>query len=224
MRKDVSGPCLGESSVVSELDLLAGDLFPDDGNKILLEAFPRIAVQIIAELAIVVHLTPAIATPFAAGHVDEEVSVLLVVVNTSVVSVLGASARRESVDHALREEGRVFADPWLRFVELLQSVLLLVFPLHMLLLVGDGIPPDIQHAISPIASLYKEGTKIEARAVLGEYQVDRFRLSIANRASGLLVQVRIGERMADVQRVVLVDVAVDVLAYVVEDMVLQGIG
>ncbi len=49
-------------------------------------------------------------------------------------------------------------DPGLRRVELFESVLLLMFPFHVLLLVGHRIPPYVQESIGPGATANKEGT------------------------------------------------------------------
>lgn len=204
-----------------KMDLLARQLEPGGAQQILLKPLPQGPVQVVAELAVVVHLAPTIATPFAAGHIHEEVAVVLVVVEASVVAVLGASALRETVDHALGQEAHVLADPGLCRVELLQSVLLLVFPLHVLLLVGDGVPPHVQQAVRPLTLANEEGAQVEAGAVLRQDEVDRARLAIADIAPGHVVEVHVIQGVGEVEGVVLVDVAVDVLLEFVEDVVLQ---
>jgi len=54
----------------------------------ILELLPQTAVQPVAQLAEVVHLAPAVATPFAAGHVDEEVPLALLVVHALDAALL----------------------------------------------------------------------------------------------------------------------------------------
>lgn len=51
-----------------------------------------------------IHLTPTIAAPFAASHIDYEIAIFLVVVYPGVVQAGVVCARRggETVDHALR--------------------------------------------------------------------------------------------------------------------------
>ena len=110
----------------------------------VLEFLPRIAVQTIAELPVVVHLSPAIAAPLAASHVDKEIAISLLVVYGNVVALVAARAGRKAVDLALVQESDMRSNPGLVLVHVFESVLLLVFPLHVLLLVADRIPPDIQ--------------------------------------------------------------------------------
>lgn len=207
----------------SELDLLTGELEPDGAEEVLLETLPPGSIEVVAQLTVVVHLSPAVTTPLTAGHVDHKVSVLLVVVDARVRALVGTGARREAVDHALREESSVLADPRKGNVQLLQGILLLVCPLHVLLLVGDRVPPHVEQAVCPITPSHEEGAQVEARAVLREDQVDRLGPTITHGAAGLLVEERVVGRMGDVQGVVLVDIAVDVLLKVVEDVFLKRV-
>ena len=144
--------------------------------------------------------------------------------DAAVVSVLGAGAGREAVDLALRDEGRVRADPRLVDVEELQRVLLLVLPLHVLLLVADGVPPYVEKSVGPGGALDEEGAEIEAGAVLGHDEVDGLRFAVANGAAGFGVKVWAGEGVGYVEWVVGVDIAVGVCAEVVEDVGLEGVG
>lgn len=204
-----------------ELDLLAGKLEPDPAKEVLLEAFPQRPVEIIAQLAEVVHLAPTVAAPFATGHVDQEIPIFLVVVDARISALFGASACRETVDHALREEGRALADPGLRNVKLLQSILFFVFPLHVLLFICNRIPPNVKQMVRPSAAAHEEGTQVESGAVLGQHEVDRVRVAISDRALGEFVEERVGRGVGNVQWVVLVDITVGNILDVVEDMVLQ---
>lgn len=222
--KQESSPTECQSGQALQLDLAAGELEPDHGDQVLLEEFPGVAVEVIAQLAEVVHFAPAVSSPFASGHVDNKVSVLLVVVNALIVAIVGASPVRETVDHPLRNECRMLPDPRLRLVELLEGVLLLVLPLHVLLLVHDGIPPDIEQPIGPVAASDKERSQVEPRAVLWQDQIHRVYIAITFDVLRVVVEIVGLERVGDVERVVLVDIAVDVVFEVVEDVALQGVG
>lgn len=160
---------------------MSRQLEPDNGHNLLLEQLPWVAVQQVAQLAIVVHLSPAIASPFAACHVDKEVTALSVIVNLRIVTVAIAGVRWEGVCFALFDESCVRPDPWLGSVHELQGILLLVLPFHVLLLVGYRVPPNVEQAVGPWAALHEEGAEVEATAVLRHYQVDRLGLSIADR-------------------------------------------
>lgn len=85
-------------------DSLAGEVEPDDSNKVFLETFPRVSVEPVAELPVVVHFTPAVTAPFAAGHVHNEITVLLVVVVPGMILTGAVTTRRwgKAVDLALR--------------------------------------------------------------------------------------------------------------------------
>lgn len=203
-----------------QLDLLAREFEPDHGNQVFLKPFPGVSVEVVAEFTEVVHLAPTVPAPFAARHVDHKVAIILVVVDARVHSVIRAGPVGEAVDLPLREERGVLANPRLSRVELFQSILLLVFPLHMLLFVRNWVPPDIQQSVSPVATSHEERSQVEPRAVLWQNEVDRVWISIPLCVLRRLVEVVPFERMRDVEGVVLVDVAVDVLVEVVEDMVL----
>lgn len=110
----------------------------------ILELLPRISVQAVAELPVVVHLSPAIAAPLAASHVNKEIAVPLLVVYGNVVALIAARAGRKAVDLALVQESDMRSNPGLVLIHIFEGVLLLVFPLHVLLFVADRIPPDIQ--------------------------------------------------------------------------------
>lgn len=87
----------------SQLDLLAGELEPDDRNEILLKAFPRVSVEPVTELAVIVHLAPTVSAPFAPCHVDQEIALVLLIVDMLILgtAVGVASSRWETVDLAL---------------------------------------------------------------------------------------------------------------------------
>ena len=126
-----------------KFDLASCDFKPNRSQKILFEALPYVSVEVITELPEVVHLAPAVATPFASGHVHQEIPVFLVVVDAGVVPVLRTGAGREAVDHALRQESGLLSNPRLGDVKLLERILLLVCPFHMFLFIGHGIPPYV---------------------------------------------------------------------------------
>lgn len=107
------------------------------------ELLPRVAVQAVTELAVVVHLGPTIATPLTPSHVDQEVAILLLIVNANIVAAIATCAGRKAVDLALLEKSDMRSNPRLVLVHILKSVLLLVFPLHVLLLVANRIPPNV---------------------------------------------------------------------------------
>lgn len=111
-----------------------------------------------------IHFTPAIASPFAASHIDYEVAIIFVVVYPGVVQarVVRTRSRGETVDHALRQEASMLSNPRLRSVQLLKGVLFLVFPLHVLLLIQHRVPPDIQKLFGPVAASDEERAKVES--------------------------------------------------------------
>lgn len=80
---------------------------------------PPPAIQLLAKLAIMRHLAPAVASPFASRHIHHKVAVLLVVEDAGVARCLGAGARGERIDHALRDERSAGSDPGLVGVEVL---------------------------------------------------------------------------------------------------------
>jgi hypothetical protein len=204
-------------------DLLARELEPNDSNQILLEALPPRAIKIVAQLAIIVHLAPAIASPFAASHVHQEISFLLIIMDIRIVSIIAASAGREGVYFSLRDECRVWPDPGVRGVEEFEGVLFFVFPFHVFLLVADGVPPDVEEAVGPGAAFNEEGAEVEAAAVLGDDEVDGGLFAVADWGAGDGVQVRVGEGVGNVEWIVDVNVSVYVFAKVVEDVGLKRI-
>ena len=62
--------------------------------------------------------------------------------------------------------------PWLVDVEMLHCVLFLVFPLHVLLLVADRVPPDVEKSICPNAAVDEEGAEVESPTILRYDKVD----------------------------------------------------
>lgn len=146
----------------------------------ILELLPPRTIQMIAQLSIIVHFRPAIPTPFAAGHVDHKVTIALLVMNVLVVAFVTAGTGRKTVDHALRHKGEMRARPGLIGVNVLESVLFFVLPLHVLLFVADGIPPDVHQAVGPGGAADEEGAEIETAAILWNQDVDRGSFTIAN--------------------------------------------
>lgn len=125
------------------LFLLLGSELAEAARNAILELLPDVAVEPVAQLAVVVHLTPAVSAPLATCHVDNKVTVVLVVVNVHVLAVVAARAWREAVDLALRDKGKVRAHPRLVGIHVLQRILFLVLPFHVFLFVADRVPPDI---------------------------------------------------------------------------------
>ena len=77
------------------------------------ELLPARPVQLVAQLAEIIHLAPAIAAPLAAGHVDDEIAVSLFVVDPRILAIVATSAFWEAVDLSLLDEGGVASDPGL---------------------------------------------------------------------------------------------------------------
>lgn len=125
--------------------------------KLLLEAIPRpvnqflpcIPVQLIAQFPELIHLAPAVSAPFTASHVDQKVSIGPVVVKPLIkevlphITLLATSREWEAVDLPLLDESHVGPDVRLRSVDVLEGILLLVFPFHVFLFVEYWIPPDV---------------------------------------------------------------------------------
>lgn len=122
--------------------------------------------------------------------------------------VLAACAFGEAVDFSLRYECSMRPYPGLVDVKMLHSILLLVLPLHVFLLVANGIPPNIQKPIRPCTPVDEEGPQIEASTILRDDKIDRTDFSIPIGRTSLFVQVGRFERVGDIERVVKVDVAV----------------
>lgn len=68
--------------------------------------------------------------------------------------------------------------PWLVDVKMLHCVLFFVFPFHMLLLVADGVPPDVEETIGPNATMDEEGAEIESSTVLRYDEVNRVGMAV----------------------------------------------
>ena len=88
------------------------------------------------------------------------------------IVVFTARALGKAADLTLGDEGSVWAHPRLRGVQVLESVLLLVLPLHMALLVEDRVPPYVKKTVGPGGAPHEERAKIEAGAVLRDEHVD----------------------------------------------------
>lgn len=117
----------------------------------------------------------------------------------------------------------MLSNPGLGPVQLLESVLFLVLPFHMLLLIQHGVPPNIQKLFSPSAASNEEGTQVESRAILGEHEIHGIDIAIAYGASRVCIQIFIREGVGDVERVEDVDIAVHVAIEVVEHMTLKRV-
>ena len=122
-----------------------------------------------------------------------------------------AGAWREAIDPALWDECNMWPHPRLVLVHPFQGILLLVLPLHVLLLVADGIPPDVEQAVGPGAAADEEVAEVEAASVLWNDEVDGVGLAVANGGEGFGIEVGVGQWVGDVEWVVDVDVAVDVV-------------
>ena len=187
------------SSLARTLDFLA-PLFHRFHSRpdCILELLPWRSVELATQLPVVVHLAPAISSPFAPCHVDYKVPIFLRVVITRVVSVLSASAGWEAVDLPLRDKSRMRSHPRMVGVKVFQRILLLVFPLHMLLLVVYWIPPDVQETICPLPSANKERPQIKPSAVLGDDDMDGRGLVVAGCRTSDRVEIHFSRRVTDV--------------------------
>ena len=101
---------------------------------------------------------------------------------------------------------------------MLEGVLFLVFPFHMLLFVRYGIPPYVEEAIRPCRTPEEEGAEIEAAAVLRDNEVDGFGIIVTNRRKRDGIEIWGGKRVAYVEGVVVVYVAVCVCGKSIEDV------
>ena len=202
-----------EICILFEVDLDARDLVDEWRDEILLEPFPGVPVEVVAELAVVVHLAPAVTAPLTAGHVNEKVAVSLVVVEARVEGLLlvRAGTRGETVDESLRHEARMAPDPGLGLVQLLQGVLFLMRPVHVFLLVHNGVPPHVQELVRPGAPPHEERAEVEARAVLGKDKVHGVDVPVPYGTLRVGVQIARLYRMGNVEGIVFVDIAIDVL-------------
>jgi hypothetical protein len=188
------------------------------------ELLPRVAVQAVAELAVVVHLGPAVAAPFTARHVDQEIPVPLLVVDIGIVALFSACAGREAHDLSLLDECNVWANPGLVLIHVLECILFFVLPFHVLLLVADRVPPNVEQPVGPYTPSNHKGSHVEATAILGDKHVDRIDLAVSDWRACFGIEVFVGQRVRDVQGIVLVDVAVGDLVKALEDVLLQGLG
>jgi hypothetical protein len=199
-------------------------LFLEVITEAIFELLPGVTVQPVAELAVVVHLGPAVATPFAACHVDQEIPVPFLVMDIRIVALISACTGWEAHDASLLNESHVWANPRLVLVHVLECILLFVLPFHVLLLVTDRVPPDVEQPIGPYAPSNHEGSHVEATAVLGHKHVDRIDLAVSDWRACFGIEVFVGQRVCDVQGIVRVDVAVGNLVEAFEDVLLQGLG
>jgi hypothetical protein len=148
------------------------------------------AIHPVAQLAILVHLRPAVPPPLTARHINHEVAIHLLIVDLGIdplvtlLAILSAGAGREGVDSSLLNEGDVGADPGLIGVEVLEGVLLLVFPFHVFLLVEDGVPPDVKQAVGEGGAFDEEGAEVEAGAVLRDEEGDGGGVVVAGGGGG----------------------------------------
>lgn len=115
----------------------------------ILESLPRISVQPLAQPSIIIHLAPAIPSPLATSHINHEITIRLLVVNDRIIALVATGAWWKTVDLALWDECEMRSDPGLIHVHIFECVLLLVFPLHVLLFVADGVPPHVEEAVGP---------------------------------------------------------------------------
>ena len=204
------------------LGLLFSKAFPPRAQAIL-ELLPPRSVQLVAQLAIVVHFTPTVSSPFTSGHVDHKIPVLFLVVESRIFAILTAGPGGEAVNHPLLNECSVRADPGLVGIQMFQCVLLFVLPFHVLLLVSDGVPPNVQQAVGPSASAQEKGAEVKAAAVLWYDQVDRVNFAISNSGSRYFVEMWILKRVREVERVIEVDVAIGISLEVVENVRLKRV-
>ena len=140
------------------------------------------------------------------------------VVYLIIHAIVATGAHGKTIDLPLRNEGGVGSYPRLVGIKMLKSVLLLMFPLHMLLLVAHGIPPDVQETISPDGTVDEEGAEVEATTVLRDYQINGVRLAVASGRACHVIEVGEFEGVCDVQRIIDIDVTVSVSFQIVEYM------
>ena len=190
----------------------------------VLDLLPPGTIESMTQLTIGIHLGPTVTTPFATGHVDDEVTIALGVLDSRVVTSVGASARWETVDHPLRDEGRMGTNPGLTLIEIFERVLFLVFPFHVFLFVQGRVPPDVEETIGPGAATHEEGSEVKAAAILRDDEVDGRGQSVALERAGQSIDVGGREGMGDVERVVGVDIAVGDAGQSIEDVRLKRIG
>lgn len=156
------------------------NLLPQSGHPVL-KPSPQTSVKPLANLFILVHFTPAVSSPLTACHVDEKVSVLFVVMDLWVVTLLTTRTRWKAVHFALVDEGQIRTHPRLVTIHVLERVLLHVLPLHVHLFISDRVPPDIEQSVYILASTYEKGSQTETATVLGYDEFDGFRVTVTNR-------------------------------------------
>lgn len=144
--------------------------------------------------------------------------------DAGILAILATRTHGEAVDLPLGDECRVRPYPGLIDVEMLEGVLFLVLPLHVLLLVADRVPPDVEEPIRPGGAVDEERAEVEACAVLRDDEIDAFREAVTVAGTGDDIEMGGGEGVGDVEGIVSVDVAVGVSEEVVEDLGLEGVG
>ena len=80
----------------------------------------------------------------------------------------------------------------------------------MLLLVANGIPPDIEKTICPNTAVNEEGAEVESSTILGYDEVDRVDTAITVGRAGRRVEVGRFEWVCDVERIIDIYVPVSV--------------
>jgi hypothetical protein len=201
--------------------LVSPPLPPNIGQRIL-KLLPDRAIEPVAQLPIPIDLRPAVTPPIASRHIDDEITVFLLVMRPQIRAI-AARTGRERIDPSLRHECCVGAHPRLVRVQVFERVLLLVLPFHVFLLVEDGVPPHIEQSVGPFRAPEEERAEIKATAVLGHNEVDRRGIGVGCCGESHRVEVGVCERVCDVQRVVVINVSVCIRADVVEKVVFQRI-
>ena len=164
----------------------------------VLKFLPWRPVELVTELPIVVHLAPAISSPFTPCHIDDKVPIFLGVVDVGIRPVFATSPRRKAIDLPLRNERRMRSDPRVIDIKVFQRILFFVFPLHVFLLVVYGIPPNVEETICPCTSADKERAEIEASAILRDDNVHRRSLVVAGWGSSNRVEMCISEGVGNI--------------------------
>jgi len=109
-------------------------------------------------------------------------------------------------------------NPWLVSVQVLERVLLLVRPIHVHLLVEDRVPPDVKKSVCPRRTADKEGAKVEAVTILRNDKINRGGEVVASGRGVDLIEEWRARRMREIERVVDIDVTIDVSIEGVEDV------
>src|SRR4051812_45834103 len=92
-------------------NLLPRDFEPYHSDYLLLKQLPPRPVEIVAQLAIIVHLPPAVTAPFATCHVHDEIAIYLIIMYSSIVPIIRTGSRWKTVDFSLLNEGGMWSDP-----------------------------------------------------------------------------------------------------------------